>query len=240
MAVHDEALWSKRLEKRRQGTTWSAIADEEDVKWGTFSNDLRAVRQLGWIPPEEELPRSKRRSPRPRGTHEIPLGVPRKEPVTEPERVPIGTNRGSLEGTVMDEEVDFPLADEIQHQTLENLAEALLPLVLSGVEAWLETRVPQRVPIGVSEAAETIPMRRYPQGTPGYPADPRKDSRLNLHLRAGELWEVHAVAEAMQTSPSYLMRWLWTHFMASTQAQEALQRYLDKRDTSMGTSEGTS
>lgn len=206
-----------------------AIDRLKDQGW----NDTQIARDLG-ISRQTLIDHLRRR-----GSPGVPSQTPKRVPTRTPAQVPMGANRGSVEGTVIDEEVNFPVADDLQHQTLERLAEAVLPLVLAGIEAWLETRVPQRVPIGVSRPEEMIPVRRYPAGTPGYPNDPRRDSRLNLHLRAGERWEVHAVAEALHTTPSALIRQLWADFMASPHGHDALQRSLAKMGTHLGTSEGS-
>jgi len=229
------------MAKKYKKPNWKELDPSIDNLLADGWSEAQIARDLGINPQTLNYHMHTRRKAE--APSEVPLREPKQVPIDTDmgsPQVPMGTDRGSLEGTAVDEEVDFPLADEgLRRQTLESLAEALLPLVLSGVETWLESRVPQRVPIGVFDTTEIIPMRRYPEGTPGYPDDPRKDIRLNLHLRTGELWEVHAVAEALHTNPSFLIRRLWADFMASPQGQEALQRYLAKMGTPAGTSEGS-
>jgi hypothetical protein len=115
------------------------------------------------------------------------------------------------------------------------------------MQGWLDGQVPsgvpQRVPDEVpDEVPEWVPLLQsplaflgYPKGTPGYPDHPEKDSRLNLHLPAGERWEFRAVAKGLDLEPSLLFRRLWRGFMDTPQAKAALQCYL----AAQGTPEGT-
>jgi hypothetical protein len=53
-----------------------------------------------------------------------------------------------------------------------------------------------------------------------------KDSRYNLHLPAGELWELRAAAASMGLDVSHLLRQVWQAFRVSAQGQQALHQAL--------------
>jgi hypothetical protein len=80
--------------------------------------------------------------------------------------------------------------------------------------------------------AEVPEVPQVPQGplrrvqVPPYPDDPKKDARYNLHIPAGELWEIKATAAALGLDPSRLLRHLWQTFRSTIEAKQALQRAL--------------
>ena len=73
---------------------------------------------------------------------------------------------------------------------------------------------------------------------PGYPEDPTKDSRYNLHLPAGELWELKAVAASMGLDLSHLLRQVWQAFRVSPQGQQALHQALGTKGLPTADEEG--
>ncbi len=125
----------------------------------------------------------------------------------------------------------------------EAVAARLFPLMQGWLDGQVPSGVPQRVPDEVpDEVPEWVPLLQsplaflgYPKGTPGYPDHPEKDSRLNLHLPAGERWEFRAVAKGLALEPSLLFRRLWRGFMQTPEAKAALHRYLDAQGTPEGT-----
>lgn len=55
--------------------------------------------------------------------------------------------------------------------------------------------------------------------------------RANLHVPAGELWELKAVAAVLGLDPSRLLRHLWETFRTTMEAKQALQRVLEAGGT---------
>ena len=73
---------------------------------------------------------------------------------------------------------------------------------------------------------------------PGYPEEPTKDARYNLHLPAGELWELKAVAASMGLDLSHLLHQVWQAFRMITQGQQALHLALGTRGLPTADEEG--
>ena len=83
-------------------------------------------------------------------------------------------------------------------------------------------------PLEVVTCEEALGPSGPPQGPrmPGYPEEPTKDTRYNLHLRAGELWELKAVVASMGLDLSHLLCQVWQAFRGSPQGQQALHKAL--------------
>jgi hypothetical protein len=142
----------------------------------------------------------------PEGTRGTPgtQGTPARRKTARIDRVPAGT-----------QETQAPSSE------LHALVNALMPLLVAEVEKHLDQRVPQ-----VPQAEPPPPVQGRPKGIPGYPEHPEKDTRFNMHIPAGERWELYAVAKGLGLDPSLLLRQVWQAFMATPRAQEALQRAL--------------
>jgi hypothetical protein len=213
----DGKAWQRRLQRRRAGTSWQQIAKDERIPWGTFGRHLKQARTAGHVPPEAELP------PIP---HARKRGTPRVPETGSPSQISRQVPQGTSSAPAVAPPATIPV---------EAIADAVAAQVLARLQPLLEARVPEEVSLQVPEwvpgSGGLAPLPRYPLGTPGYPDKPHRDSRLNLHVPAGERWEVRAVAQGLKEEPSLLLHKLWRAFMTTTMAQEALQRYL----TEMGT-----
>jgi hypothetical protein len=100
----------------------------------------------------------------------------------------------------------------------------------TSIKAYVEQRIQEA--IERQRPVELPPQRlQLPMGTPvpKYPDKPYKDVRLNLHVSAATLWEVHIVAAAFGESPSRLMREVWRLFRESPQAKQVLEQALNSQ-----------
>jgi hypothetical protein len=124
---------------------------------------------------------------------------------------------------------------DLQHLLQEQEAR-MKAFIEQRIQEAIEHQPQQRVPLEVPQTRQRVPI-----GTevPEYPDYPQKDTRLNLHVPAGESWEIHAIAAAFGMNPSRLIRQLWQAYRETPQAQQALHHMLNSQGTLEGTPIGT-
>lgn len=76
-------------------------------------------------------------------------------------------------------------------------------------------------------------------GIPGYPTEPHKDSRLNIHLPEEERWLINAIADGLDVNISSLVRRILTEWSQGDEAQKGLRAHLERRGIHEGTVMGT-
>jgi hypothetical protein len=67
------------------------------------------------------------------------------------------------------------------------------------------------------------------QGIPGYPKEPHKDSRLNIHLPEEERWLINAIADGLDVNISSLVRRILAEWSQQDEAQTGLRAHLERR-----------
>jgi hypothetical protein len=116
---------------------------------------------------------------------------------------------------------------DLQH-LLQEQESRLMAYVDQRIQEIIEHQQQQAGPLHLPQQRLQVPMG-IP--VPQYPDDPQRDTRLNLHLAAGEAWEIRVLGTAFGMTPSHLIRQLWQAFRVSPQAKQALQQALDSERT---------
>jgi hypothetical protein len=186
------------------------------------------------------------KSSEPIGTHRVPMLTSASES-TLPE--PIGTFQSVDEhleprqASTAHRKLLIAISQQVQshHESLQVLMERVAMLEAENKEYRGYLRSLQPAPIDrYSRVKPSLPeWMRNLEGIPGYPKEPHKDSRLNIHLPEEERWFFNAIANGLDENISHLVRRILAEWSQGDEAQKGLRAHLERLGIHEGTVTGT-